>query len=41
MYQTFIAGDTGIGIQDWLRSILDDDFKFPHLKVIFPTAPLR
>ncbi|VDI56258.1 phospholipase/carboxylesterase [Mytilus galloprovincialis] len=35
------SGDTGIGIQDWLRSILDDDFKFPHLKVIFPTAPLR
>ena len=36
-----ITGDTGRGVQDWLKMILNEDFKFPHLKVIFPTAPLR
>ncbi|XP_041352716.1 lysophospholipase-like protein 1 [Gigantopelta aegis] len=35
------SGDTGPGIRQWLQSVLGEEFAFPHLRVIFPTAPPR
>lgn len=35
------SGDTGSGIRSWIKQILNEDFSFQHIKVIFPTAPER
>ena len=35
------TGDTGIGIQTWVESVLDGGLNFPHLRVLYPTAPPR
>lgn len=35
------SGDSGDGVKDWLDSILNGNFEFPHIKVIFPSAPSR
>jgi phospholipase/carboxylesterase len=35
------SGDTGEGIQSWLHSALGSEFAFPHIRVIYPTAPVR
>ncbi|XP_033634226.1 lysophospholipase-like protein 1 [Asterias rubens] len=35
------SGDTADGVLEWIRSLVQDDFQFPHIKVIFPTAPTR
>ncbi|GJQ82339.1 hypothetical protein Trydic_g411 [Trypoxylus dichotomus] len=34
------SGDTGGGILDWVKFLIGD-FTSPHLKFLFPTAPLR
>ncbi|CAH1371094.1 hypothetical protein MTP99_012586 [Tenebrio molitor] len=34
------SGDTGRGVLDWVKFLIDD-FSLPHVKFIFPTAPLR
>ncbi|XP_068135787.1 lysophospholipase-like protein 1 isoform X2 [Hyperolius riggenbachi] len=34
-------GDSGQGIRAWIRELLQKDFAFKHIKVIFPTAPAR
>ncbi|KRT84507.1 hydrolase, partial [Oryctes borbonicus] len=34
------SGDTGSGILDWVKFLIGD-FTSPHLKFLFPTAPLR
>ncbi|XP_044254850.1 lysophospholipase-like protein 1 [Tribolium madens] len=34
------SGDTGKGILDWIKFLIRD-FSLPHIKFIFPTAPLR
>lgn len=36
----FSVGDTGPGILDWIKFLVND-IKFPHIKFVFPTAPLR
>ncbi|KAK6182263.1 hypothetical protein SNE40_009983 [Patella caerulea] len=35
------SGDTGNGIREWLKLVLREEFSFPHLDVIIPTAPER
>ncbi|XP_070578678.1 lysophospholipase-like protein 1 [Ptychodera flava] len=35
------SGDTGEGVRAWVRDVLGQDFAFPHIKVIYPTAPER
>ncbi|KAK3593185.1 hypothetical protein CHS0354_039669 [Potamilus streckersoni] len=35
------SGDSGEGIKSWLQSVLGPEFSFPHLRVVFPTAPPR
>ncbi|KAK3931830.1 Lysophospholipase-like protein 1 [Frankliniella fusca] len=32
------SGDTGRGVFDWVKSL--HKFSFPHIRVLFPTAPL-
>ncbi|KAJ4448179.1 hypothetical protein ANN_10192 [Periplaneta americana] len=36
-----LAGDTGEGASEYIKFLLRKDFQFPHLQVLFPTAPLR
>ncbi|XP_007902709.1 lysophospholipase-like protein 1 isoform X3 [Callorhinchus milii] len=35
------SGDTGQGIRAWVKDVLSKDLIFPHIRVIYPTAPLR
>ncbi|XP_077195791.1 lysophospholipase-like protein 1 isoform X4 [Paroedura picta] len=35
------AGDTGQGIRAWIKQVLNQDWSFQHIKVIYPTAPAR
>ncbi|MBN3306057.1 LYPL1 protein, partial [Amia calva] len=35
------SGDTGPGLREWVRDVLKQDLAFPHIRVIYPTAPLR
>lgn len=35
------SGDTGKGVKEWVNFLLGNDWNFPHLKVLFPTAPIR
>lgn len=33
------AGDTGNNLLEWIRFLVGNEWKFPHIKVIIPTAP--
>lgn len=35
------SGDTGLGIKEWTKSVMGRDIAFPHIRVIYPTAPMR
>ncbi|KPP66103.1 lysophospholipase-like protein 1-like [Scleropages formosus] len=35
------SGDTGQGLRAWVRDVLKQDLAFPHIRVIYPTAPAR
>ncbi|XP_067680982.1 lysophospholipase-like protein 1 [Haliotis asinina] len=35
------SGDTGRGIEEWLGSLCGGQFNFPHIRTVFPTAPMR
>ncbi|XP_077195775.1 lysophospholipase-like protein 1 isoform X2 [Paroedura picta] len=35
------SGDTGQGIRAWIKQVLNQDWSFQHIKVIYPTAPAR
>ncbi|XP_022090621.1 lysophospholipase-like protein 1 isoform X1 [Acanthaster planci] len=35
------SGDTGEGVLGWIRSLVQDAFRIPHVKFIFPSAPAR
>ncbi|XP_055903048.1 lysophospholipase-like protein 1 [Eupeodes corollae] len=35
------SGDTGSNLVEWVRFLLGKDLEFPHIKVIYPTAPLQ
>ncbi|XP_046398444.1 lysophospholipase-like protein 1 [Ischnura elegans] len=34
------SGDTGNGVRLWIKEMLAKEWKFPHLRVLFPTAPV-
>jgi hypothetical protein len=38
---TECTGDTGEGIRAWLKLALGAEFSFPHIRIIYPTAPVR
>ncbi|XP_029449042.1 lysophospholipase-like protein 1 [Rhinatrema bivittatum] len=35
------SGDTGQGIREWIKQTLKKDLAFQHIKVVYPTAPVR
>ncbi|XP_014773447.1 lysophospholipase-like protein 1 isoform X1 [Octopus bimaculoides] len=35
------SGDTGQGIREWLQMVLGHELAFPHIRVVYPTAPAR
>uniref|UniRef100_A0A1A9ZSG0 palmitoyl-protein hydrolase n=1 Tax=Glossina pallidipes TaxID=7398 RepID=A0A1A9ZSG0_GLOPL len=35
------SGDTGPGIREWVHEILERELEFPHIKMLYPTAPLQ
>ncbi|XP_043551722.1 lysophospholipase-like protein 1 isoform X2 [Chiloscyllium plagiosum] len=35
------SGDTGQGIRAWIKDVLKQDLNFQHIRIIYPTAPLR
>lgn len=35
------SGDTGSGVLEWVRFVLGRNLEYPHIKVIYPTAPLQ
>uniref|UniRef100_A0A1A9ZM90 palmitoyl-protein hydrolase n=1 Tax=Glossina pallidipes TaxID=7398 RepID=A0A1A9ZM90_GLOPL len=35
------SGDTGPNLIEWIRFLLGRDMEFPHIKIIYPTAPLQ
>ena len=37
---SFDAGDTGPTYKEWVKLVLGKDMVFPHLRIIYPTAPL-
>ena len=46
--ETCFTGDTGPGVESWTRVAMEawreennDDFTFPHIKILYPTARKR
>lgn len=37
----FIVGDTASNLIDWVRFLLGSNMQFPHIKMIYPNAPLQ
>ncbi|XP_076006610.1 lysophospholipase-like protein 1 [Genypterus blacodes] len=35
------SGDTGQGLRAWVRDVIVPELAFPHIRVIYPTAPAR
>ncbi|KAM7360318.1 lysophospholipase-like protein 1 [Cochliomyia hominivorax] len=35
------SGDTGRNLIEWIKLLLGRDMEFPHIKVVYPTAPFR
>ncbi|GAB1607238.1 lysophospholipase-like protein 1 [Argonauta hians] len=35
------SGDTGQGVREWLQMVLGHELTFPHIRVVYPTAPAR
>uniref|UniRef100_A0A1A9UX49 palmitoyl-protein hydrolase n=1 Tax=Glossina austeni TaxID=7395 RepID=A0A1A9UX49_GLOAU len=35
------SGDTGPGMREWVHEILERELEFPHIKMLYPTAPLQ
>lgn len=38
-FYIYFPGDTGPGIHEWVKELTENKFVFPHLKVVFPSAP--
>ncbi|KAG8233794.1 hypothetical protein J437_LFUL008014 [Ladona fulva] len=34
------SGDTGNGVRMWIHQLLGKEMQFPHLRLLFPTAPV-
>ncbi|XP_051004053.1 lysophospholipase-like protein 1 [Acomys russatus] len=35
------SGDSGQGLRQWIKQVLNQDLTFRHIKIIYPTAPPR
>jgi len=35
------SGDTGSNLIEWVRFLLGREMEFPHIKIVYPTAPLQ
>ncbi|XP_008825025.1 lysophospholipase-like protein 1 isoform X1 [Nannospalax galili] len=35
------SGDSGPGLRQWIKQVLNQDLTFQHVKIIYPTAPSR
>jgi len=35
------VGDTGDNMHSYMNDVFANEFSFPHIKVIYPTAPYR
>nr|XP_046171162.1 lysophospholipase-like protein 1 isoform X1 [Oncorhynchus gorbuscha] len=35
------SGDTGRGVRAWVKEVSVPDLAFPHIRVVYPTAPAR
>ncbi|XP_032771444.1 lysophospholipase-like protein 1 [Rattus rattus] len=35
------SGDSGQGLRQWIKQVLNQDLTFQHIKIIYPTAPSR
>ncbi|CAH1792716.1 unnamed protein product, partial [Owenia fusiformis] len=35
------SGDSGFGVRQWVSDLIDDELTFPHIRMIYPTAPER
>ncbi|XP_002016729.2 lysophospholipase-like protein 1 [Drosophila persimilis] len=35
------SGDTGPGILEWVRFLLGRNLEYPHIKIVYPTAPMQ
>ncbi|KAK6291121.1 hypothetical protein J4Q44_G00384730 [Coregonus suidteri] len=35
------SGDTGQGVRAWVKEVSVPDLDFPHIRVVYPTAPAR
>ncbi|XP_045040373.2 lysophospholipase-like protein 1 isoform X5 [Desmodus rotundus] len=35
------SGDSGQGLRNWIKQVLNQDLTFQHIKIIYPTAPPR
>ncbi|XP_017130943.1 lysophospholipase-like protein 1 [Drosophila elegans] len=35
------SGDTGPNVLEWVRFLLGRDLEYPHIKILYPTAPLQ
>ncbi|XP_037950462.1 lysophospholipase-like protein 1 [Teleopsis dalmanni] len=35
------SGDTGSNLLQWVRFLLGKDMEFPHIKIMYPTAPFQ
>ncbi|XP_012977737.2 lysophospholipase-like protein 1 [Mesocricetus auratus] len=35
------SGDSGQGLRQWIKNVLNQDLTFQHIKIIYPTAPSR
>ncbi|XP_046613832.1 lysophospholipase-like protein 1 isoform X1 [Neodiprion virginianus] len=35
------SGDTGNNVKDWIKLLNKEELKFPHIKIVYPTAPLQ
>ena len=33
-----VSGDTGPGLLEWINMVWREEFQFPHIKLIFPSA---
>ncbi|KAK7827137.1 hypothetical protein U0070_019933 [Myodes glareolus] len=35
------SGHSGQGLREWIKTVLNQDLTFQHIKIIYPTAPSR
>lgn len=41
IFHITISGATGSNFKEWIDILNREELKFPHIKIIYPTAPLQ